>query len=153
MLVGPVSGYSTQAQVSLDVAEMINDGRIRFWFATQFNPIDNEPRSRPLRIFEELDRAAKTRDVSSEKATNVADNLRAWVNRWEADELIDRETQGRALQAIKTAFEDEGFHPRVFYLSQIVGAAKESQPDEYTVENQQIRGSQVRQILPPQEAS
>ncbi len=148
-IVGPVSGYSTQAGISLDVAELINNRRIRLWFAAEFNPIGNADTSRPLWIFEQLDRTAKTRDAESTKARNTAAKLRAWVALWEANGFIDREAQGRALQAIKTALDDGGFHPLVFHLAGIVGAMKGEEPDEYWVENQSLDDPRVRQILPP----
>lgn len=33
----PLSGYSTQARISLLVANLINNGRLRLWFATAMN--------------------------------------------------------------------------------------------------------------------
>lgn len=148
-VIGPVSGYSTQAQISLDIAEIVNNSRIRFWFAGDFNPIENRPNSSPLRIFEELDRAVKNGGLGSVKARNVVDKLRVWVHDWQAKGLIDEDTQARALQAIKTAFEDGGLHPRVFYLKEVFGAIRESEPDEYRVENQSTDDPRIRQILPP----
>ena len=49
-----LSGYSTQAKISLRVAELVHHGRLDLWFSREFNPIDNEPGSNPLKIFEEL---------------------------------------------------------------------------------------------------
>jgi len=151
-VLGPISGYSTQAKISLEVAELINNSRLRFWFATEFNPVDNDPRSNPLHIFDELDRAAKSKDDRSRKASSVADNLRAWVSIWDVKGLLPTgEAQAEALYAIKMAFEDGGFHPRVFYLSEVVGAITEAQPDEYRVENEPFAGplARVLRILPP----
>ena len=149
MLSVPVSGYSTQAQISLDVGEIINNRRVDFWFATQFNSVENPETSNPLKIFEELDRAAKNEGLASKKARTVTDNLRLWVHKWRENELITEDQQARALQAIKTSFEDGGLEPRVFYLSEVVGAVKETEPDEYRVKNQSIDTPFVRQILPP----
>ena len=56
----------------------------------------------------------------------------------ERKRAITDEQQARALQAIKTAFEDGALHPQVFYLSEVVGAVKEMEPDEYRVRNQSI---------------
>ena len=149
-LASPVSGYSTQAAVSLQVADIINNGRIQFWFATEFNPLDNAATSNPLRIFAELDEAAKRRRVDSEKVQSVAANLRAWIADMERKGLIDRDTQARALFAIKTAAEGGGFEPVVFYLEGIVEAVRGSEADEYWAENLSWSGNQrVRQILPP----
>lgn len=144
-----LSGYSTQAKISLGVAEIINNGRIRFWFAREFNPIGNDVSSNPLRIFETLDAATKRKDRGVAKVAGIQDSLKAWVTGWEQRGLVDRRAQGEALQAIKTAFEDGGLAPRVFYLDQVVRASKEAQPDEYTIENEPVVGGSARQILPP----
>ena len=106
-LIGPISGYSTQAQISLDVADLINNAR------------------------------------------SVGANLRDWVHAWREKGLIGTDTQAQALLAITRAFEDGGFHPRVFHLAEIIGFEKGDEPDEYWVENQPISGPRVRQILPP----
>ena len=145
----PVSGYSTQAPISLDVAAIINNRRIDFWFAAQFNSIENPESSNPLKIFEELDQAAKTVGLRSNKARTMTDNLRLWVYKWRESELITEDQQARALQAIKTSFGDGGLEPRVFHLSEVVGAVQETEPDEYRVKNQSIDAPFVRQILPP----
>ena len=143
------SGYSTQAKISLEVAALINNGRIRFWFAREFNPIGNDVSSNPLRIFETLDAATKRKDRGVAKAGQIQDSLKAWVARWEQRGLVNRREQGEALHAIKTAFENGGLAPRVFYLDQVVGASKEAQPDEYTIENEPVVDGGARQILPP----
>ena len=149
VLAEPLSGYSTQAVISLEVASIINTGRIRFWFAREFNPIDNDVGSNPLRIFETLDTATKRGDRSAAKVEEILDNLKAWVHGWEQQGLVDRRRQGEALQAIKTAFEDGGLAPRVFYVDRVVGAWKESLPDEYRIENEPIVDGCACQILPP----
>lgn len=149
-LPGPISGYSTQAQVSLVVAEIINNGRLRFWFAADFNPLENAPTSNPLRLYEELDRAAKKHDIHSDKTSSVGDNLRAWVHRWQADGLIDREAQAHALFAIRMALDEGGFRPVVFFLEGLMGVMREAEPDEYRVENQPIEAPNVRRIVPAQ---
>jgi hypothetical protein len=150
-LTEPVSGYSTQARLSLEVASLINNGRIRFWFATEFNPIHNESGCNPLRIFDQLDRAAKKGDEGSAKAQSVAANLRACVALWEARGLIDRDTQVQAFWLIRTASDASGFRPAVFFLNGVVGAEKGGQPDEYWVGNEPIGGERSHQILPPQD--
>ena len=149
----PLSGYSTQARISLEVASIINSGDIRFWFAREFNPIHNDSGSNPLRIFETLDGAAKRGDRSVAKVDDIQDNLKAWVNGREQRNPADRQKQGEALQAIKTAFEDGGLVPRVFYLDSVVGAWKELQPDEYRIENEPVVGGRAHQILPPADGS
>ena len=50
MVIGPVSGYSVQARISLDVAEIINNRRINFWFAAEFHASENADTSNPLRF-------------------------------------------------------------------------------------------------------
>ncbi|MBI3694072.1 MAG: hypothetical protein HY238_04430 [Acidobacteria bacterium] len=147
-MVGSVSGYSTQAQVSLDIAEIINNRRIRFWFAAEFNPIENDPTSRPLCLYEQLDRAFKNQDPDSAKACSIADNLRVWIQRWAADGLIDADAQARALFGVRTAAADGGFRPVVFFLAGLNGVIREEQPDEYRVENQPLDAPNVHRILP-----
>ena len=149
ILFEPTSGYSTQAQVSLEVAETINNSRLRFWFASDFNPLDNDVRSNPLWIYDALDRAVKRRETPSPKALDIAAKLRRWVHEWRAQGLIDPETQARALLAIKVAPDDGGFEPVVFYLAGLSGVIREDQPDEYRVENYPIYEANVRQIVPP----
>ncbi len=148
ILLEPTSGYSTQAQVSVEVAEIINNSRLRFWFASDFNPLDNDMRSNPLCIYDALDRAAKRQEASSPKAADIAAKLRRWVHEWRAQGLIDQETQARALLVIKIAPDDGGFEPVVFYLAGLTGVIREDQPDEYRVENYPIYEATVRQILP-----
>lgn len=145
----PLSGYSTQAAISLKVAAIINNRRIGFWFAHEFNPIDNDVGSNPLRIFETLDRATKRKDRSAAKVEKILDNLKAWVHGCKQQGLVDRGKQGEALQAIKTAFEDGGLAPRVFYVDRVVRAWKGSLPDEYRIENEPVVDGCARQILPP----
>ena len=144
-----INGYSTQASISLRVASIVNNGRIDVWFATEFNAVDNDDRSNPLQIFAELDRAANVRDYDARKVLAITDSLKAWVQLWEQKGLTDRLSQGLALQAIKTAFDEDGFKPRVMYLDAVEGAEKKEQPDEYRVENELIEGRKLRQILPP----
>ncbi len=149
-LASPVSGYSTQARLSLEVARIINNGRLRFWFSAHFNPLDNPPASNPLLIFAELDKAAKGAGMKSVKASSIAHNLRAWIADMARKELLDPEKQGRALFAIKTVSEWDGFQPVVFYLARIVESLRESGPDEYRAENLSwSEDPRVRQILPP----
>ena len=144
-----MSGYSTQASISLRTASIVNNGRMNVWFATEFNAIGNHDRSNPLQIFAELDTAAKAGDYNARKVLAITDSLKAWVQLWEQKGLIDRLSQGRALQAIKTAFDEDGFNPRVMYLDAVEGAEKKEQPDEYLAENELIEGGKLRQILPP----
>ena len=61
----PISGYSTQASISLRAASIVNNGRIDVWFATEFNAVDNDDGSNPLQIFAELDTAAKAGDYNA----------------------------------------------------------------------------------------
>ncbi len=145
---GPVSGYSSQASISLDVARMINNGRIRFWFAGEFNPIDNQATSNPLRIFEELDTAAKRR-TRNEKTAEVEAKLLVWVAKWHKDGLVDDDARAEATHVITTALETGRFRPVIFYLKSVIGAVKEAEPDEYRIENQPVDHPNVRQILPP----
>jgi len=128
---------------------IINNRRIRFWFATDFNPLENDPSSRPLCIYEQLDRASKNQDPDSSKARSIADNLRVWIERWAADDLIDDDAHARALFAVRLAAVDGGFRPVVFFLAGLHGVViREQQPDEYRVENQPLEAPNVHRILP-----
>ena len=71
-----------------------------------------------------------------------------WIQRWAADGLIDADAQARALFAVRTAAEDGGFRPVVFFLAGVHGVIREQQRDEYRVENQAIDAPNVHQILP-----
>ena len=79
----PISGYSTQASISLRVASIVNNGRIDVWFATEFNAVDNDDGSNPSQIFAELDTAAKAGDYNARKVLAITDSLKAWVQLWE----------------------------------------------------------------------
>jgi hypothetical protein len=143
------SGYSTQAAISLEIASIINNGRIAFWFSTEFNPIHNSPASNPLKIFEELDRSAKTQEYYTGKAASVAANLRWWVHMFTMKGLIYHGERARALYAIKVAQQTHGFFPRVFYLKDVRGATLREQPDEFSVENEPATGGAARRVVPP----
>jgi hypothetical protein len=71
---GPASGYSTQGNVSLDIAALINSNHIHLWFASEFNPIRNRETSNPLLIFRELDFGGKIGE-HTDKSRNVEANL------------------------------------------------------------------------------
>ena len=154
------SGYSTQAAVSLQVAELINGNRLNFWFAKDFNPIENLSTSNPLWIYDQLDRACKTGRHNA-KSEDVEGNLMAWVlaqrvasaplpsNVGCGEGLRKRQFIGEALAAIIDALGSGGFEPRVFYLHGVTNATRESQPDEYHVTELEIASSIVHQILPP----
>ena len=92
------------------------------------------------------------RNRTSPRTSSVADNLRAWVHRWQADGLIDRETQAHALFAIRMARDEGGFRPVVFFLEGLMGVVREAEPDEYRAENQPIEAPYVRRIVPAQKA-
>ena len=93
------------------------------------------------------DRLAKLEEKSRQNAEKKALETLDAMNDRHLRSL--RAVQGKALQAIKTAFEDGGLAPRVFYLDQVVGASEEAQPDEYTIENEPVVGGSARQILSP----
>ncbi len=145
----PLSGYCTQAAVSVRVAETINNGRLNFWFATEFNPIENEERSIPRRIFALLDDAAKTREPNW-KSEDVAGNLLGWV-----DKLHDlgEDKKARVTSLITEALHKGTFRPRVYYLDNIVRTEKGGQPDEYVAWNRSLKDPRIDQIPPPPPAA
>ena len=59
----PEAGYSTQADLSLRVADRINSGRIDFYFATGFNPAT-------IRLRQTLSTSSRNLIVSSEAVVN-----------------------------------------------------------------------------------
>ena len=145
----PLSGHSTQAEVSARVAEAINNGRLHSWFATEFNPIRNGVASNPHRIFAWLDNAAKTKK-HNRKSKSVAGNLQRWVHKFRRDGLIGDEEKACATRRIKEALQNGGFHPRVYYLDEFVGAEKEKQPYEYVARNRSSEEDDcIDRILPP----
>lgn len=129
----PLSGYSTQARVSLKVADLINNGRLRLWFATAMNPPDNDLSSNPLEIFAQLERAAdrgKRRDDFA-KIQSLLANLRYWAL------TADAEGAREAMMLIREV--EDG---RAELLQPVMLELRNTTPDrhvvgdEYIVENQ-----------------
>ena len=144
----PISGYSSQAQISLDIASTINHGRLRIWFASQFNAIENPERSNPLRIFEELDRANKSHsDAGKPSSTRV--ELEAWITKWYGENKIGDQAYGKAIDILGEALLKGRYEPVVLYLDGVDGAEKMQFADEYLLPDARLGEAGVRQLLPP----
>lgn len=144
-----ISGYSTQAKISLRIAELVHQGRIDLWCSREFNPIHNTPSSSPLRIYYRLDCASK-RHAPNRKTTSVERNLVRWVRETENRGEIDRATMIQALQAIKSALESGEYSPVVLYLKDIEYPEPMGEPDEFLARGQSLHETRnVWQILPP----
>lgn len=135
-LTGPLSGYSTQARISLMAADLINNGRIRLWFATSPNPPDNDLSSNPLAIFAQLERVADKGKRAQDygKVQVLLGHLRAWILGCLA---ADGDGAKQALDLIREV--EDG---RLELLQPIMLELRNTVPDqhivgdEYIVENQ-----------------
>ena len=132
------AGYSTQAALSLHVADSINNGRIRLYFATELNPVHNSPVANPLEIFAKLDRLARgsRQAFDLRKAETVRRALRSWVHLWFREGRIAERTFAEALFEIKTLDATQAFAPTLLRLGGIVGASIGGEPDEFIAQNE-----------------
>lgn len=146
---GPASGYSTQANISLDIAALINSNQIHLWFASEFNPIRNRDTSNPLLIFRELDFAGKTGE-QTQKSRNVEANLYLWVNQCERLGLIQRDVRAAATFAVASALGAGTFRPILLRLLNVV-AEEKSEPDEYLAENVSLDDPSLCRLIPDRE--
>ncbi len=132
----PLSGYSTQARISLLVANLINNGRLRLWFATAMNPPDNDLASNPLEIFAQLERIVDRgkRPEDFDKVQSLLGSLRAWAL---SDRHANPNRVGQALMLIR-GVEDgqlELLQPKMLELRNIT-PDRHMGGDEYIAENQ-----------------
>jgi hypothetical protein len=144
--VGPASGYSTQAQISLDIAALINDNRIHLWFASEFNPIRNHDASNPLLIFRDLDIVGKTGE-HSDKSRNLEANLYLWLERFEKLGRIGRDVRAAATYTITQALASGDFRPFLFRLHGL-DAERKPEPDEYQAKNVSLDSPNLWQLIP-----
>lgn len=132
------SGYSTQATLSLRIADMINSGRIHLYFATELNPAHNSPVANPLEIFAKLDRLARgsRQPVHERKPQTIQRALRSWIHQWFREGRVAQSTLAEALHEIKTLDAGRAFAPVLLRLSGVVGASIGAQPDEFIAQNE-----------------
>jgi hypothetical protein len=132
------AGYSTQTTLSLRIADIINNGRIHFYFATALNPTHNSLAANPLEIFAKLDRlrTGSRQPVDLRKVETVGSALRAWAHQWFREGRITEKKLAEALHEIKTLDTASAFTPIVFRLSGIVAANKGAEPDEFIANNE-----------------
>jgi hypothetical protein len=144
-----LSGYSTQAKISLRVAELVHHSRIDLWFSREFNPIDNEPGSNPLKIFEELDRASKE-GARGAKTRSARKNLVKRVPDLAGRGEIEDSILTQATAAVGAALESAAYGPAVPRLKPIDCAARRAEPGEYRASGRSLRQREhLRQLLPP----
>ena len=144
-----LSGFSTQARISLRIAKLIHHDQINLWFSQEFNPILNDIGSNPLKIFEELDTVSKKRERIG-KARSVERNLIKWVRDMSRQGDIDDAALITATGAIRGALESGGYGPVVLHLREIESAEEMGEPDEFRIAGQNLSdGRRVKQILPP----
>ncbi|MBI1357916.1 MAG: hypothetical protein GC160_26560 [Acidobacteria bacterium] len=143
-LTSPLSGYSTQAQLSLRVADLINNGRIRFWFATSINPPDNELSSNPLEIFAQLERVARRgkRAEDYEKISSLTARLRSWILIG-FDEGAEAAAEALGVVDMACAGEVKLFQPVMMELRDVF-PSWHVVDDEYIVENEPIKNHQMK---------
>lgn len=134
----PLTGYSAQARISLEVAELINNGRLRFWFATSINPRGNDLSSNPLEIFAQLERVTKRSQLKAdaEKVQSLLSNLATWV--FEAQSAGESNANQAAL-LIRDASSGQLdlLEPAMYELRDIIPERCYGD-DEFTVENEPI---------------
>ena len=132
------AGYSTQATLSLRIADIINNGRIHFYFATALNPTHNSPAANPLDIFAKLDRLGRgsRQPADLKKVETVGRALRAWAHQWFREGRITDNKLAEALHEIKTLDTTSALTPIVFRLSGIVAAQIGAEPDEFIAPNE-----------------
>ncbi len=139
----PLNGYSAQARISLEVAELINNGRLRFWFATSINPPGNELSSNPLEIFALLDRATNRSRLGAdaEKVESLLYNLATWV--FEA-QGFGASNANQAALVIREACggQRDLLEPAMFELRDVI-PDRCFGDDEFTVENEPISKHQL----------
>lgn len=144
-----LSGFSTQARISLGIAKLIHQDHINLWFSQEFNPILNDIGSNPLKIFEELDSASKRRERIG-KVRSVERNLIKWARDMSRQGDIDDAVLIAATGAIRSALESGGFAPVVLHLREIESAEEMGELDEFRITGQNLTDSRrVKQILPP----
>ncbi len=141
------TGYSTQASISLAVAELINNRRINFWCASVINPRDNNLSSNPLAIFAQLSRflhgGLLKPDV--DKAETLEANLMGWVYQMHPH-MVNDDLRNQALAMIGESFREKNFEPRMFRLSDLMDVRERDEPDEFVVPNEPVEGQHVRTI-------
>ncbi|MDA1313738.1 MAG: hypothetical protein O2968_10420 [Acidobacteria bacterium] len=132
------AGYSTQAALSLQIADKINNGRIQLYFATELNPAQNTVAANPLEIFAKLDRLSRggRQALDLTKAETIRRALRAWAQKWFREGRISEQTLAETLHGIKTPDSVSAFAPIVFRLSGIVAADIGAEPDEFIACNE-----------------
>lgn len=146
-----VSAYSTQAKISLRVADLIHQRRISLWFSREFNPIENGVGSNPLKIFEDLDTASK-QSAHNSKTQSVQRNLLKWVRDMAARDEIEGPLVIEVTQLIRAALESGQYSPVVLFLNEVETADRMGEPDEYWVSSQRFdEPERVSQILPPRD--
>ena len=135
------AGYSTQAALSLRIADTINNGRIHLYFATELNPAHNSPVANPLEIFAKLDRVARgsRQPVDLRKPQTIKRALRSWIHQWFQDGRIAENTLAEALHEIKALDVGRAFAPTLLRLSGAVGASIGAEPDELIAQNESWR--------------
>lgn len=132
----PLSGYSTQARISLEVADLINNGRIHFWFATSINPPDNDLASNPLEIFAQLERIVDRgkRPEDFDKVQSLLGRLRYWALS-ALDANPDRVRQAMMLIREVEDGQLELLQPKMLELRNITPDSYQGR-DEYIAKNQ-----------------
>jgi len=143
----PRTGYSTQTTIALAVADSINNGRIHFWCASVINPLHNALSSNPLAIFAELSRfiCGGRSDHDLDKVTTVQANLVLWVHRM-AGHGIDSGVRNETLAAIKEAFQERSFQPKIYRLSDLARVQDREESDEFIATNEPWKSSRIRSM-------
>ncbi len=109
------------------------------------NPLHNSLSSNPLSIFAELSRFVRggLSDLDLDKSQTVQANLVVWVQRMAARGM-DIGVRNRTLAAIKEAFQERNFEPKIFRLADLTRVQDRDQPDEFIATNESWKGTRIR---------
>ena len=142
----PRTGYSAQTSIALEVADLINNGRIRFWCASVMNPLDNQLSSNPMAIFAALSRFVRggLLDQDLNAALTREANLIKWVQ--DMGEGLDAGVRKETLAAIKEAFQERSFEVKMFRLTDLTLIYHKGESDEFIVQNEPWGGRCTRQM-------
>lgn len=108
---GSPHGFSCRIWIAYQLEKHYLGGLYYVWFARDPNPIGNGDSSNPLRLYLEVDRAVKLRDVNHPKLKDLRANLLAVIN--EMVKPKDRKL-ARALRREAIRAPVEAFRPQIW---------------------------------------
>lgn len=124
------AGYSCKAWLAAEFARLYFAGVHCNWFASELNPVDNDPSSNPLRIYQRIDEAVKSGDLNDSKIEDLRAKL---INvAWCKLENTDPQRAALLVQEIESA-------PLAMFRPQLLRIAVDKiSASRYTVLNTQM---------------